>query len=50
MKENKLKSRKRWAWLAVAALLLAGLGWTADPLSDGEAKEARRIIVYTTTS
>lgn len=47
---EKLKVRKRLAWLAIASMLVAGLWWTNAHSDDGRMEEARRIIVYSTTS
>ncbi|WP_276352989.1 hypothetical protein [Cohnella caldifontis] len=47
---GKSNGRKRWTWLAIAAMVAAGLLWTAAHPNDGRMEEARRIIVYSTTS
>ncbi|MFC5470974.1 hypothetical protein ACFPPD_19995 [Cohnella suwonensis] len=49
MKE-RLKGRKRLAWIALAAMMAMGLWWNAAHSNDGRTEEARRIIVYSTTS
>ena len=46
----KSKGRKRLTWLAIAAMLTVGVWWTAAHSDDGRMEEARRIIVYSTTS
>lgn len=47
---EKSKSLKRLTWLTIATMLMVGLWWTTTHSDGGYMEEARRIIVYTTTS
>ncbi|MBB6634260.1 hypothetical protein [Cohnella thailandensis] len=44
------KSRRRRIWLAAATAMTVSLWWNAVHSDDGQIEEARRIIVYSTTS